>query len=138
MASVAPSSLTLSSASTSFRYQQDLCCPPSFKTQKSFPNLFLCPLTLKSRERNLIKWADATSKQHSNSCSLRVVVSAISAQAEVAESAEDEDEDEDGSGGVATAPQPQTKPKKGKAALPSRKDRVYLILFFQLFLFFIL
>lgn len=124
MASVAPSSLTLSYPSASFRYQQDLSCSPSFKTQKPvFPNLFLCPLALKRREGNLIKGVDATwppSKQHSNSCSLHVVVSAVAAEAEVSE---DEDEDEDESGGVATAPQPRPKPKKGKAALPLKRDR---------------
>lgn len=101
MASVAPSSLALThaspsaSASASFRCQQDLLlsCCPSLKTH---PQKFLFPnLFLKPRERK--------------SCS----VAAVAAEAEVAETAEDEV-------GFAT---PQSRPKKGKAALPLKRDR---------------
>lgn len=120
MASIAPSSSTLTHAlsSSSSRYQQVLLFTPcpSLKTQKAiFPRLFL-----KSRERNLIKWVDGDSKSH--------LLAAVAAEAEVAE-IDGESESE------AAIVAPQSKPKKGKAALPLKRDRVLFSLSFLLFFF---
>lgn len=60
--------------------------------------------------------------KHSKSAPGHLVMAALSAEAEVAESQEGVEEGEGaGSGGVATLEQP--KPKKGKAALPLKRDR---------------
>lgn len=65
-------------------------------------------------------WVDGSSPK---SRTYPVAIAAVASQAKVAEDLED-DEDEDGVKKAAvTAP---TKPKKGKAALPLKRDRVYV------------
>lgn len=126
MASVAPPSLTLSYASSStssFHHQQDFTFHPSLQTHKPlFLNSSFYPVTLNQRERNCLKWVDVNSqKQQPKFGSFNVVVAAVAAEAAVAETEEEEEEAETG-GGVATLP--PSKPKKGKAALPLKRDRV--------------
>ncbi|XP_021739312.1 50S ribosomal protein L1, chloroplastic-like [Chenopodium quinoa] len=117
MASVAPPSLTLCYASSSCHYQQDLAFYPSFQTHSK--PLFL-NFSLNQRERRCLKWVDFNSHKNSPKFGNFHVVAAVAAEAVVADSSEEDGE----GGGVATLPQPlPSKPKKGKAALPLKRDR---------------
>ncbi|CAO2817372.1 unnamed protein product [Amaranthus hypochondriacus] len=116
MASVTSPSITLTCASSNFHHQQDLSFNPSFNTHKPFfLNSSTYSLTLNQRERKCLRWVDINSQKQPNFNSFHV---AVSAEAEPAVVEEEEVEGE--SGGVATLP---TKPKKGKAALPLKRDR---------------
>ncbi|KAL3537502.1 hypothetical protein ACH5RR_000868 [Cinchona calisaya] len=127
MASAAPTPLTLSSvlsqelnpivasSSISFKPPQPLIFNPT-KT------LSLFPLVLHSRERkssSLGHWVSSDGP-----FSKSAIVAAV---AEVAEAVEEQEGEGEGGGGgvaVAVAVPPTTKPKKGKAALPLKRDRM--------------
>lgn len=106
------SSLMLTYAASSPLPSQDLIAPSlSFKSKPLFRAFSLYPLVVRARER-----------RSSSNDRYDVVVAALAAEAEVDEAVE---EVEGGDGGaVLTAPTP--KPKKGKAALPLKRDRVRL------------
>ncbi|KAB1224968.1 50S ribosomal protein L1, chloroplastic [Morella rubra] len=123
-----PSSLMLTYAASSV-HPQDLT--PSFLSFKTKPlsttfSLCPCPLVLKPQERRRSKWTDVNLKREGKSGGsyyTHVVVSAVAAEAEVAEAVEEKEGGEGVPGsGTVTVP----KPKKGKAALPLKRDRVNL------------
>lgn len=122
MASVAPSYLTLSYASPSLHCQQELAFSPSFKTQKSlFPNFShsLYSLTRKSINVN----SQQQQQRQPKFCSFNLVVAAAMAAEAQVEDAVDEEDDGGMTGGPVATVVPQSKPKKGKAALPLKRDR---------------
>ncbi|KAL2927108.1 50S ribosomal protein L1 chloroplastic [Bienertia sinuspersici] len=126
MASVAPPSLTLSYASSSsFHHQQDLAFHPSLQSHKPlFLNSSFYPLTLNQRERKCLNWVDVNShKQQPKFGSFNVVVAAVAAEAEVADTEEEEEEEGQTAAAAGVATLPPSKPKKGKAALPLKRDR---------------
>ncbi|KAL2936146.1 50S ribosomal protein L1 chloroplastic [Bienertia sinuspersici] len=126
MASVAPPSLTLSySSSSSFHHQQDLAFHPSLQSHKPlFLNSSFYPLTLNQRERKCLNWVDVNShKQQPKFGSFNVVVAAVAAEAEVADTEEEEEEEGQTAAAAGVATLPPSKPKKGKAALPLKRDR---------------
>lgn len=117
-----PSSLMLTHAASSV-HSHDLnpsirCFNPNplFKT---FP---LHPLVLNFRGRNPSKCIDVNLQREARSRSHRVIVAALAAEAELAESVEEEGVD-DGEGSPTNTITPP-KPKKGKAALLLKRDRV--------------
>lgn len=124
-ASTAPPSTTLllSHATASSVFPQDL----SISSSRPKPHFLNCSntfslypvLLLRCRGRKpTSNWIDGSS---SKSGTYPVVVAAVASEAKVAQDLELE-EDEDGvNRGAFTAP---TKPKKGKAALPLKRDRV--------------
>ncbi|GAB4828057.1 ribosomal protein L1 [Ancistrocladus abbreviatus] len=120
MATATPSSLTVPHAASSLHHhnQQDLKFALSLPKPRC-PIFSVYPLVLnRRRERNYVKWVDGTLQ---NDAKFRVVVAALAAEAEVDEGLVEEGEEESGGGGVAVAAPP--KPKKGKAALPLKRDR---------------
>ncbi|XP_059651903.1 large ribosomal subunit protein uL1c [Cornus florida] len=116
----ASSTLVLSNAASSVLLQDFNNLSLSFKPKPLFytsPKTFsLCPLVLQCRERKSCNWVDVSSPKYG---SYPVVVAALAAEAELAEAVEEEEGDL--VGGVASTP--PTKPKKGKAALPLKRDR---------------
>ncbi|KAK9282726.1 hypothetical protein L1049_010946 [Liquidambar formosana] len=119
MASAAtPSSLMLTYAASSV-IPQDLTPFLSFKPNPSLFRTFpLCPLVLQRRDRKLSSWVDVSSPREAKSGSYHVVVAALATETEVDESVE-EKEAVEGAAVVVIPP----KPKKGKAALPLKRDR---------------
>lgn len=109
---------TITSSSISFKLQ-----PHFFIPTKS---LSLFPLVLQSRERKSASLGHWVSSDGSLSKSA-VVVAAV---AEVAEAVEEQEGEGEGAGGGVAVAAPPAKPKKGKAALPLKRDRVCLKLFF--------
>lgn len=84
------------------------------------------PLVLNySGERKLSKWVNLYTQKKAKfgTCSV-VVAAALAAEAEVAEV---EDVEEKAGSDAATATVTQPKPKKGKAALPVKRDRVCVV-----------
>ncbi|CAK9152293.1 unnamed protein product [Ilex paraguariensis] len=119
--SATPSSLSLSSVLAQELNRSSLSFKPTplfFTSTKTSNTFSLYPLVLQCRGRKSINWVDV-SLAKSESCP--VIVAALAAEAEVAVALEDEDEVVV-EGGVASTP--PTKPKKGKAALPLKRDRM--------------
>uniref|UniRef100_A0A5B6ZPG2 Ribosomal protein n=1 Tax=Davidia involucrata TaxID=16924 RepID=A0A5B6ZPG2_DAVIN len=117
---MASSALMLSYAASSV-LPQELNPSLSFKPKPLFftsPKTFsIYPLVLQCRERKSCNWLDVSSPK---SGSYPVVVAALAAEVEVAEDVEEQEGVVEG--GVASST-PPTKPKKGKAALPLKRDR---------------
>lgn len=128
MASSTPSTLTLSSVLS--QELNPITCSISLKPKpllsNSGKNFSLFPLVLQLRERK-------TSAGHwtapDGSFSKSLVVAAV-AEAEVSEDVAEQDVE--GEGGVAVSAPPK-KPRKGKAALPLKRDRVCLQFIFCCF-----
>ena len=109
------SSLMLTYASSSPLPPQDFIAHSLyFKPKPLFRTFSLYPLVLQARER-----------RPSSDGPYDVVVAALAAEAEVAEAVEEVE----GGEGVAVSAAPPPKPKKGKAALPLKRDRVCLACF---------
>jgi large subunit ribosomal protein L1 len=96
----------------------------AFKPKPLSTTFSLCPLVFNHRERRLSKWVNVNFRRearHDASQRTQVVVAALAAEAEVAEDVEEQE-------GVEAVAAPGTvtvpKPKKGKAALPLKRDRV--------------
>ncbi|KAL5827329.1 hypothetical protein ACOSQ3_019160 [Xanthoceras sorbifolium] len=130
----APSSSLMLTYAASSVHPQDLTPPLtllSFKPKTSAFSVHTNPLVLSCRgERRAGKWVDdmCTQRETARSgyyCNHVVVAAAApTAEAEVAEEEEGVEETEGGGdGAVATAIAAPTKPKKGKAALPLKRDR---------------
>jgi large subunit ribosomal protein L1 len=100
----------------------------SFKPKPLSTTFSLYPLVLNHRERRLSKWVNVNFQReakHGASHHTHVVVSALAAEAEVADAVEEKEEVEGVSGpGTGTGTVTVPKPKKGKAALPLKRDRV--------------
>ncbi|KAI9116251.1 hypothetical protein K1719_012418 [Acacia pycnantha] len=113
-----PSSFILTHASSSV-HPQDLT--PSLRCFN--PDPLFRTLVLKSRARNAVKCVDVNPQKEANSRNYRIVVAALAAEAEVEVAEKDEEEavDEGDESPENTAVTP--KPKKGKAALPLKRDR---------------
>lgn len=77
-------------------------------------------------ERKASKWVDVYTLRETKNCfcSHVVVASAVAAEAEVGTENVEETEGDDLATAAATATTVVTKPKKGKAALPLKRDRV--------------
>ncbi|KAJ0094934.1 hypothetical protein Patl1_17128 [Pistacia atlantica] len=124
------SSLMLTYAASSV-HPQDLTPSLSLLSFKPKTTTFSCyskPLVLSCRgERKTSQWVDfgALKEIKNGAFNGHVVVAAVAAEAEVA--TDDVEAAEGGGADVATAttttPPPTTKPKKGKAALPLKRDR---------------
>ncbi|XVF22893.1 hypothetical protein REPUB_Repub12eG0210000 [Reevesia pubescens] len=113
-----PSSSLMLTYAASTVHSQDLTPSIlSFKSNK--PTFSLYPLVLKtSRDRKSgLKWANLCTKRYYK----HVVVAAVAAEAEVAEAAEGNEGLAEAATATVTAP---PKPKKGKAALPLKRDRM--------------
>ncbi|XP_043693601.1 50S ribosomal protein L1, chloroplastic isoform X2 [Telopea speciosissima] len=91
--------------------------PVFFSSLRSFS---VYPLVLQSRGRKSCNWVQVTARREAKTDSNLVVAAAFAAEAEVLEVAEDLGLEE--VEGAAASP-PPTKPKKGKAALPLKRDR---------------
>ncbi|XP_015881826.3 large ribosomal subunit protein uL1c isoform X2 [Ziziphus jujuba] len=110
-------------------YASSSVCPsdltPSFLSFKLKPllrvrALALYPLGLRPGERKVSKWVDGNLQREAKPVKDLVVVAAVAAEAEVVEAVEEQEGGEGATGSVTvTAP----KPKKGKAALPLKRDR---------------
>lgn len=119
---------TCTSSSLMLTHSASSVCPqdlnPSFlafKPKPLFRAFSLYPLNLRSRERKLSKWVDGSLHREAEPVKDLLVVAAVAAEPEVAEAVEEREGEEGATGSVAvTAP----KPKKGKAALPLKRDRV--------------
>ncbi|OMO69720.1 Ribosomal protein L1 [Corchorus capsularis] len=110
------SSLMLTYAASSVHAQDLTPSILSFKSNK--PTSSLYPLVLRtSRDRKSgLKWANLSPHRHSK----HAVVAAVAAEADLAEATEEKEGLAEGATATVTAP---PKPKKGKAALPLKRDR---------------
>ena len=81
-------------------------------------------MVLNSRLRISGKWVEVNLHRKANSRTDHVVVAALAAEAEVAESVDELEGAESSDGSITTGTVTVPKPKKGKAALPLKRDRV--------------
>ncbi|XP_039027186.1 50S ribosomal protein L1, chloroplastic-like isoform X2 [Hibiscus syriacus] len=113
-----PSSSLMVTHAASTVHPQDLTLSVlSFKSNK--PSFSLKTSSIDRKPG--IGWANLCARRGSN----HFVVAAVATEAEVTEAAEEEDGAADGGSATATITAP-LKPKKGKAALPLKRDRVNL------------
>ncbi|GMI95743.1 proline-rich protein-like 1, plastid ribosomal protein L1, EMBRYO DEFECTIVE 3126 [Hibiscus trionum] len=116
----APSSSMMVTYAASTVHPQDLTLSVlSFNSNK--PSFSISALSLKTPSmdrKSGIRWASLCTRRGSK----HVAVAAVATEAEVAEAAEQEDGAADGGSATATVTAP-LKPKKGKAALPLKRDR---------------
>ncbi|XAR54386.1 hypothetical protein NMG60_11029489 [Bertholletia excelsa] len=115
--SATPSSLMLSYTTSSVLPQDLNPSSLSFRPNLRFFNcskaFSIYPVLLNRRDRKSSNWVDVSSASP-------VLVAALAAEAEVAEAVEQEEAVAEGEAAGVTPP---TKPKKGKAALPLKRDR---------------
>ncbi|KAH7850554.1 hypothetical protein Vadar_034777 [Vaccinium darrowii] len=125
MATTAPSPSTTLLPSYAASFSLSLRPKPRFLNCSN--SFYLYPVLLHCRgRRKPTKWIDVSSPP--KSWSYPVAAAAVASEAEVAvdvkQKVDERDEDEDEEGGVKRgAFTPPTKPKKGKAALPLKRDR---------------
>nr|DAD42431.1 TPA_asm: hypothetical protein HUJ06_000661 [Nelumbo nucifera] len=119
MASAASSLMLTYASPTVFPSETPSLCFKSSPVSPSSRSFSVYPLVLQSRGRKSFNWVQVSSRKESKFDSSLVVAAAVAAEAEVAEDVEQE-----GTEGSATAIAPApSKPKKGKAALPLKRDR---------------
>ncbi|KAM3686072.1 hypothetical protein ACB098_11G172800 [Castanea mollissima] len=123
--STAPSSLMLTHVASSVHPQDLTPSLLSFKPKSLCTAFCVHPLVLRPRERRTSRWVNVNLNKEGKTGGFyhRVVVAAAAVAAEVAEDVEEKEgvEGVDGSSAVGTVT--VTKPKKGKAALPLKRDR---------------
>ncbi|XP_054814219.1 50S ribosomal protein L1, chloroplastic [Prosopis cineraria] len=118
----APSSFMLKHAASV--HPQDLT--PSlrcFNPKPLFRTFSFHPLVLKTRARNAGKFVDVNSQKEAKSRNHRIFVAALAAEAEVEVAEKVGEEGVDGGDGSPANTVVTPKPKKGKAALPLKRDR---------------
>ncbi|KAL5543601.1 hypothetical protein UlMin_007385 [Ulmus minor] len=124
--STTSSSLMLTYAASIVHPQDTTPSLLSFKSKPLFSSSsssLYHPLVLRPRERESCKWVEGFLRREGKPERYHFVVAALAAEAEVAEAVAEEDGEAEGAVAAGAATAVVRKPKKGKAALPLKRDR---------------